>query len=32
MDEGKIVVEGTPDEIFDQTENERLKTFLAKVL
>ena len=32
MDEGKIVVEGTPDEIFGQTDNERLKTFLAKVL
>ena len=32
MDEGKIVVEGTPSEIFGQTDNERLKTFLAKVL
>lgn len=32
MDEGKIVVEGTPAEIFGQTDNERLKTFLAKVL
>ena len=32
MDEGKIVVEGTPDEIFGQTENDRLRTFLAKVL
>ena len=32
MDEGRIIVQGTPDEIFNQTENERLKTFLAKVL
>ncbi len=32
MDEGKIVVEGTPEEIFGQTDNDRLKTFLAKVL
>ena len=32
MDEGRIVVEGTPAEIFGQTDNERLKTFLAKVL
>ena len=32
MDEGKIVVEGTPDDIFGQTENDRLRTFLAKVL
>ena len=32
MDGGKIVEEGTPDEIFGYTSNERLKTFLAKVL
>ena len=32
MDEGKILVEGKPDEIFGQTDNERLRTFLAKVL
>ena len=32
MDGGKIVEEGTPDEIFGDTSNERLKTFLAKVL
>ena len=32
MDAGKIVVEGTPDELFDNPENDRLKTFLAKVL
>lgn len=32
MDEGKIVEQGTPDEIFTNPSNERLKTFLAKVL
>ena len=32
MDEGRIIVQGTPDEIFNHTDNERLKTFLAKVL
>ena len=32
MESGKIVAEGTPDEIFDAPDNERLKTFLAKVL
>ena len=32
MDEGKIVEEGTPEEIFTNPSNERLKTFLAKVL
>lgn len=32
MDEGRIVEEGTPDEIFTNPSNERLKTFLAKVL
>ena len=32
MDEGRIVEEGTPDEIFTNPTNERLKTFLAKVL
>ena len=32
MDEGRKVVEGTPEEIFGNTENERLKSFLAKVL
>ncbi len=32
MESGKIVVEGTPDEIFDNPSNDRLKTFLAKVL
>ena len=32
MDEGKILEEGTPDEIFDNPQSERLKSFLAKVL
>ena len=32
MDEGKILAEGTPDEIFGNTQNERLQSFLGKVL
>ena len=32
MDEGRIIEEGTPDEIFTNPTNERLKSFLAKVL
>ena len=32
MDGGQIIEEGTPDEIFDNPSNERLRTFLAKVL
>ena len=32
MDEGRIIEEGTPDEIFNSPKNERLVTFLAKVL
>ena len=32
MDAGRIVVEDTPDEIFGNPSNERLRTFLAKVL
>lgn len=32
MDGGKIVEQGAPDEIFGNPKNERLKTFLAKVL
>ena len=32
MDGGKIVEEGTPEEIFGNPKNDRLKTFLAKVL
>ncbi|MBQ8623757.1 MAG: amino acid ABC transporter ATP-binding protein [Oscillospiraceae bacterium] len=32
MDEGKIVEQGTPDEIFNAPQNPRLKDFLSKVL
>ena len=32
MDEGKIVEQGTPEEIFDNPQNPRLKDFLSKVL
>ena len=32
MDEGRIIEEGTPDEIFTNPKNERLQSFLAKVL
>ncbi len=32
MDEGKIVEENTPAELFDKPKSERLKSFLAKVL
>lgn len=32
MDEGVIVEEGTPEEIFDNPKSDRLKDFLAKVL
>ena len=32
MDEGKIIEEGTPAEIFDNPKSERLKSFLAKVI
>ena len=32
MDEGKIIEEGTPEEIFDNPKSERLQSFLAKVL
>ena len=32
IDEGKIVEQGTPEEIFGAPKNDRLKTFLAKVL
>ena len=32
MDEGRIIEEGAPDEIFDHPQNERLRTLLAKVL
>ncbi len=32
MDEGKIIEQGTPDEIFNNPQTDRLKDFLAKVL
>ena len=32
MDEGKLVEQGTPDEIFNHPKNPRLKDFLSKVL
>ena len=32
MDEGKLMEEGTPDEVFNHPQCERLKDFLAKVL
>ena len=32
MDEGRIIEEGTPDEIFKNPQSDRLKSFLAKVL
>ena len=32
MDSGKIVEEGTPEEIFDHPQSDRLRSFLAKVL
>ena len=32
MDSGKIVEEGTPEQIFDHPQSDRLKSFLAKVL
>ena len=32
MDDGKIIEEGTPEEIFDNPKSERLQSFLAKVL
>ena len=32
MDEGRILVEGTPEEIFDNPKEERLKSFLSEVL
>jgi ABC-type polar amino acid transport system ATPase subunit len=32
IDEGNIAEEGTPEEIFDAPKNERLKSFLSKVL
>ena len=31
MDEGKIIEQGTPDEIFNHPKHERLKEFLSKL-
>ena len=32
MDDGKILEQGSPDEIFNHPQNPRLKDFLSKVL
>ena len=32
MDEGRIIEENTPEQIFTNPQNERLKSFLQKVL
>jgi ABC-type histidine transport system ATPase subunit len=32
MDEGRIIEQGTPEEIFDHPQSARLQSFLAKVL
>ena len=32
MSEGRIVEEGTPSDLFDHPQSERLRSFLAKVL
>ena len=32
IDEGKILAQGRPDELFDNNENERVRSFLKKVL
>ena len=32
MDEGRIIEEGTPDDIFNHPENERTKSFLSSIL
>jgi ABC-type polar amino acid transport system ATPase subunit len=32
IDEGKILEENTPEELFDHPQSERLKSFLAKIL
>ena len=32
IDDGRILVEGTPEEIFDNPKEERLKSFLSEVL
>ena len=32
MDEGRIIEQGTPSQIFDNPQSERTKTFLSKVI
>ena len=32
VDDGQIQEEGTPEEVFDHPKNERLKSFLSKIL
>jgi polar amino acid transport system ATP-binding protein len=32
LDEGKIAEDGTPEQVFDHPKNERLKSFLSKIL
>ena len=32
MDEGKIIEEGIPSQIFDNPQSDRLKSFLAKII
>ena len=32
MDEGYIMVEGSPEDIFEHTQNDRVKAFLSKML
>ena len=32
IDEGKILAQGSPKELFENNENERVRTFLKKVL
>jgi polar amino acid transport system ATP-binding protein len=32
MDDGRIIEEGTPEQLFDEPENERTKQFLSKIL
>ena len=32
MDQGRVVMDNTPSVVFDNPDNERLRTFLAKVL
>ena len=32
MDDGVVIEEGTPEEVFEHSENERVKDFLKKVL